>query len=178
MSDLKKHAKQTLKDVGIDKGQTVLDCCCGIGTYTIPAAELVGSKGKIFAVDRNYSKLDDLKKKLKENNLQNVEIIEKDVESGISLSEKVDIVLLYDIFWYFGAKETKTVNLLKDIKKIGKRNALISVFPTHTSPNGVEYFIKKLKDMGFILESEYNRKVVHEKVLEEGRILNFRKNTE
>ncbi|MFO7798076.1 MAG: methyltransferase domain-containing protein [Promethearchaeati archaeon] len=178
MDDLKKYAIQTLKDVGISKDQWVLDCCCGNGTYTIPAGELVGINGKVFAVDRNSSKLDDLKKKIKEKNLQNIEIIEEDVESGISLPKKVDIMLFYDIFWYFGAKEAKTVKLFEDMKKLAKENSLISVFPTHTSPNGVECFKKTMQKMGFILESEYNRKLVHENHIEKGILLNFRKKSE
>lgn len=178
MNALKKNAIQTLKDIGISKDHWVLDCCCGKGTYTIPAGELVGINGKVFAVDRNSSKLDDLKKKIKKENLQNIEIIEKDVESGISLPKKVDFMLFYDIFWYFGAKEAKTAKLFECMKKLAKKNSLISVFPTHTSPNGVEYFKEIMQKMGLVLESEYKRKLVHENNIEKGILLNFRKKSE
>jgi len=175
MRDLKAYAEQTLKTIGISKGQTVLDCCCGDGTYTIPAAKLVEKEGIVYAIDRNDSKLNDLKKKINSENLQNIKIIEEDVESGISLPQRVDVVLLYDIFWYFGPRDKKTENLLKEVFKLGKENALISVFPTHTSSNGIEYFKEKMKATGFSLESEYNRKVVHEDHIEKGKILNFKK---
>jgi ubiquinone/menaquinone biosynthesis C-methylase UbiE len=175
MTDLQAYAKQTLKTIGIYKGQTILDCCCGDGTYTIPAAKLVGEEGLVYAIDRSDSKLDDLKDKIKLEKLQNIKIIEEDVESGISLPQRVEVVLLYDIFWYFGPRDKKTERLLKEVYKVAKDNAMISVFPTHTSSNGIKIFKEKMKATGFSLESEHTRKVVHEKHVEEGRILNFKK---
>jgi metal-dependent hydrolase (beta-lactamase superfamily II) len=38
-----------------------LDCCCGAGTYTLPAARLVGKEGLVYAVDVNNGELNDLK---------------------------------------------------------------------------------------------------------------------
>ncbi len=175
MRDLKAYAEQALKTIGISKGQTVLDCCCGDGTYTIPAAKLIGKGGLVYAIDRSNSKLDELKKKINLEKLQNIKIIEKDVELGIYLPNRVDVVLLYDIFWYFSPRDKKTENLLKEVYKVGKENAMISVFPTHISSNGIKYFKEKMKATGFSLESEYTIKVVHEDHIEKGKILNFKK---
>jgi cyclopropane fatty-acyl-phospholipid synthase-like methyltransferase len=175
MNDLEKIASQVLKELGITNGQKILDCCCGDGNYTIPAAKLVGNKGKVYSIDRNSSKLEELKNKVIVEKLRNIEIIEEDIESGISVSENVDFILLYDVFWYFGAKETKTKNLIDEIKKIGTEDVLISVFPAHTSSKERNYFKKIMNEKGFTLESEYERDLVHEKHIEEGIILNFRR---
>jgi len=40
-----------LAEVGIKQGYTILDYGCGSGSYTIPAARLVGESGKIYALD-------------------------------------------------------------------------------------------------------------------------------
>ena len=40
-----------LKEVGIEPGFHVLDYGCGPGSYIIPLAELVGSSGKVYALD-------------------------------------------------------------------------------------------------------------------------------
>ena len=52
---------EVLKGIGIEKGQTILDCCCGAGTYTIPAAQLVGKEGLVYAVDVSNGELNNLK---------------------------------------------------------------------------------------------------------------------
>jgi len=49
---LQKDGVQLLRNAGIFEGQTVLDFGCGAGNYTIPAAEIVGKKGKVYAVDK------------------------------------------------------------------------------------------------------------------------------
>jgi len=175
MNDLKKCAIEVLKQIGITNGYKVLDCCSGDGNYTIPAAEIVGSKGKIFAVDKNSRKLKKLKGKAITEKLQNIEIIEEDVKDGISISEKVDVILLYDVFWYFGTKDSKTSDLIDELKKIGKNKGLISIFPAHTSSKERNYLKKLMREKGFSLESEYEKMLVHDKNIEKGIILNFRK---
>ena len=50
---LKEKAEKFLKEVGIRKDQTVLDWGCGSGYYTIPAAKIVGDKGKVYALDKS-----------------------------------------------------------------------------------------------------------------------------
>ena len=53
---LEAHAFKILKKAGIERGMTVLDFCCGSGTYTIPAAKIVGEEGKIYALDKDIEK--------------------------------------------------------------------------------------------------------------------------
>ena len=48
---LDKNPSQVLFEIGIRKGHVVLDHGCGSGTYTIPAAKLVGDEGKVYALD-------------------------------------------------------------------------------------------------------------------------------
>jgi ubiquinone/menaquinone biosynthesis C-methylase UbiE len=40
-----------LKEVGIKRGDYVLDYGCGPGSYILPLTELVGKEGKIYALD-------------------------------------------------------------------------------------------------------------------------------
>lgn len=173
---LEKYAVEVLKEIGIKKGQTILDCCCGSGTYTIPAARLVGKEGLVYAVDLSKGELNDLKQGVSLGKLQNVKIIQEDVELRISLLDSsVDVVLFYDIFWYFRPTESKLSRLLQEIYRVAKPNALISVYPTHIDLNSLEYFKNEMKSKGFNLEGKCFRQVVHEKRIEKGKLLNFRK---
>lgn len=62
---LREHIEKVLIGIGIEKNQKVLDFGCGSGAYTIPAAKLVGKKGKVYALDKDAEALKTLKEKAK-----------------------------------------------------------------------------------------------------------------
>ena len=170
-----KHTEDLLREIGIAEGHAVLDCCCGSGVYTIAAATVVGRSGLVYAIDSNSRRLGELNQKAELSGLGNIKIIEGDVESAIPLTDSaVDFVLLYDIFWYFRPTENKMEGLLEEVGRVAKPSAVISVYPTHVDPRNVDLFKDEMKDHGFILVSELSEKLVHEKSLERGRLLNFR----
>jgi len=108
--------------------------------------------------------------------LQNIEIIEEDVELRIPLRDSfVDIVLLYDIFWYFRPAENKLAALLREVYRAAKPNALISVYPAHLDLYELKNFKNEMENKGFSLESEYSKQLVHEGRIEKGKLLNFKK---
>ena len=67
---------QLLKDVGIKAGQIVLDFGCGSGTYTVPAARIVGDKGKVYALDKDSEVLNKLMQRAQSVGLNNVRRID------------------------------------------------------------------------------------------------------
>ena len=50
-----------LRKIGIKIGQTVLDFGCRVGHYTIPAAEIVGNSGIVYAIDSEQQALKELR---------------------------------------------------------------------------------------------------------------------
>ena len=53
-----------LKDIaGIVAGYTCVDFGSGTGTFALPMAELVGVKGKLYAIDNSDTKLSHIKSK-------------------------------------------------------------------------------------------------------------------
>jgi ubiquinone/menaquinone biosynthesis C-methylase UbiE len=42
---------RTLRDAGVQPGQTVLEVGCGTGFFTLPAATLIGDQGRLIAMD-------------------------------------------------------------------------------------------------------------------------------
>jgi ubiquinone/menaquinone biosynthesis C-methylase UbiE len=46
-----RFGRQTIERLGLREGEAVLDVCCGSGGSALPAAEAVGPKGKVVAVD-------------------------------------------------------------------------------------------------------------------------------
>lgn len=49
--------QSVLQDLGLASGQSVVDLCCGDGHFTVPLAHLVGSGGRIIALDMDLEML-------------------------------------------------------------------------------------------------------------------------
>lgn len=80
--------EKTLTEAGLTKNQIFIDIGCGTGYFSIPAAKIVGPKGKVFALDTSQEMLDDVKLKIIENDIINIESILTGPYS-FNLNEKV-----------------------------------------------------------------------------------------
>lgn len=170
---LEQRAQEILKDIGIRKGETVLDFGCGSGNYAIPAARMVGEKGKIYALDKDERALDELMQRAERYGLENIEMMKTSGEIDIGLDdESVDVVLLYDIFWYFPLTDPRLIKLLNEVYRVTKPDALISVYPKHIDSERLK---DKIGSAGFYLENRYSGMIIHDGKLERGQVLNFRK---
>ena len=172
--ELESVAIELLERIGIRKGQTILDFGCGSGTYTIPAAKIVGQQGRVYALDQDKEALDELMKKVVSADLSSIERMEASDKSGIELNdESVDIVLLFDVFhlYYFPERDDRR-RLLGEIYRIMKPNAFVSVWPKHMEAEAEDC----IKNANFNLGEELWETLIHnDKNLEKGKILNFRK---
>ncbi len=63
-----------LKLLGLREGDTFADFGCGVGFFSIPAAEMVGSSGKVFASDISSEMLNGLKERLSEDLIPRVHV--------------------------------------------------------------------------------------------------------
>jgi len=185
-SDLAKWIEEDggkfLQGVGIKKGQSVLDFGSGEGNYTIPASKIVGTKAKVYAVDKDKNVLDKLKRKVEEKGIINVELINE--KTKIPLDENtVDVVLCYDVIHLVGKKNSSTVKdrmkLYETIRRIAKENALFSVYPTHlethTDIASNQKVKKEIENAGFVFEREIHAELIHDDTRVKGCVLNFRK---
>lgn len=66
---------ETLKKLGLCKGEIVADIGCGIGYFTLPAAELAGAQGKVYALDVSEEMLEETRKTAIEKGYKNIELI-------------------------------------------------------------------------------------------------------
>ena len=84
-----------LREVGIKPGFHVLDYGCGPGSNIGALAELVGSSGKIYALDIHPLAIKIVQGIAAKKHLTNVEIVCSDCKTGLP-DNSVDVVLLYD----------------------------------------------------------------------------------
>jgi len=81
-----------LLDIGLREGFTFVDLGCGDGFFAIPAAELVGKKGRVYAVDADRKAVGGLKKKCAIEGLGNLTVKVGRAEETIFCQACADIV--------------------------------------------------------------------------------------
>ncbi|MHA2357795.1 MAG: class I SAM-dependent methyltransferase [Candidatus Heimdallarchaeaceae archaeon] len=94
--DVLVNLNKVVEEIGIQKGNTVLDYGCGFGSFSVPAARIVGEEGRVYALDIHPVALKGAEKKAQKNNITNIEFIQSDCDTGLD-DESVDFILLYDV---------------------------------------------------------------------------------
>jgi ubiquinone/menaquinone biosynthesis C-methylase UbiE len=88
---------RTLKGARIQSGQEILEVGCGTGFFTIPAAELVGDEGHVYAIDPHPLAIEQVARKVRDAGLTNVKLIKADAtETGLA-SGSIDLALLFGV---------------------------------------------------------------------------------
>jgi len=171
-----------LARIGIKKGQTVLDFGCDEGNYAKATARVVGSRGKVFALDTDRKALNKLKRGAREEKLGNIECLHVSEDDDIPLpARSVDVVLLYDVLHggYFPEPDRRN-RVLRNIHKVLKPGGLLSLYPTHLKSYAMTFdqIVGEVVDVGFRLEGEARRRLVHDDKVTRGRVFTFTKNAQ
>ncbi len=83
-----------LADIGLRPGLTFIDIGCGGGFFTVPAARIVGKRGKVYGIDINPHYIKELGELASKENLGNVRLTVGRAEEVILCKSCADIVFL------------------------------------------------------------------------------------
>jgi ubiquinone/menaquinone biosynthesis C-methylase UbiE len=78
--------EETLRKLGLKEEAIMADIGCGIGYFTIPAGQIVGMKGKVYALDIDEEMVREVDETKKSNNLTNIETM-KVAEYDLKLTD-------------------------------------------------------------------------------------------
>ncbi len=116
--------REILRRFELEKGSNMLDIGCGIGYFSIPASEIVGKEGNVYAVDTSEEMLEEVRKKIKENNIKNMVIINSDEYSARLRDNNIDFILISNVMHEIDDKDRFLKNYLNSLN-IGGRLAII-----------------------------------------------------
>ncbi|MGM0441946.1 MAG: class I SAM-dependent methyltransferase [Elusimicrobiota bacterium] len=171
---IEKDGVEFLKNIGIRKGNKVLDYGSGEGHYTIPAAKIVGKHGKIYAMDKDEESLhyiDDI------THLNNIVLLNSKTKIPLE-ANSIDYVLCYDMLHYFEKREM----VYKEVRRVLKNNGIFSVYPHHHKDNfprrgfahlSLEEIITEIEKNGFLLKRKKEYRLLHDNYYKRDVIVNF-----
>ena len=144
-------------------GSHVADIGAGSGFYTIAAAQVVGAKGRVYAVDVQKDLLAKIKNEAQRKGLSNIEVIWGNVEAlgGTKLREtSIDAVIISNVLFQIDDRN----GAAEETKRILKNGGRAFVIDWSDSQNGlgpdVKYIFPKaeakklFEKHGFTFERE------------------------
>ncbi len=179
---LETDGERFLSQIGIKKGQIVVDFGCGEGSFSIPAAKVVGETGKVYSLDKDSGVFHSLFKKAEKFNLKNIEKI-KVANLEIPLENEIaDAALLYDVLHYLNSGERKKV--YAEIHRILKKSGFLSVYPKHNKDDfplwsladmDTDDISKEIQNAGFRVLGRFHGDILHDGYINRGVVLKFSK---
>lgn len=123
------HADRTFRQLGVKKGQTVVDYGCGPARYIRHVSLAVGEKGRVYAVDIHPIAVEKVNKKVRQLGLDNVTAVQAaGYDSGIP-DHTADLVFALDMFHMI----KKSAPFLRELHRICKPSGQVIIEDGHQS---------------------------------------------
>ncbi len=118
--DREEAAIRMREELRIRPGMTVCDMGSGNGYHTLPIAEAVGEKGKVFAVDIQPEMLAMLKKRAEAQKLTHIEyLLGTETDPGLP-AQSCDMILLVDVYHEFAYPQEMLAAMRQALKPNGQ----------------------------------------------------------
>lgn len=114
------NPEETLKNIGLKPGFSFVDVGCGSGFFALPAAAIVGSRGRVYGVDVDSEAIDELKREASRRNLENLVLKIGRAEDVILCERCADIVFFGIDFHDFQDQIKVLHNARKMLKPEGR----------------------------------------------------------
>ena len=91
-----------LADIGLRSGFVFMDIGCGTGFFAIPAAQIVGEKGRVYALDKEHWAIEKLRETANEKGLANLNLRVGEAEEEAFCEACADFVFYGIVLHDFG----------------------------------------------------------------------------
>ncbi|MBW1676828.1 MAG: class I SAM-dependent methyltransferase [Deltaproteobacteria bacterium] len=139
-----------LKAARLKQGQRVLEVGSGPGFFTIPAAEIVGNEGHVYAVDVHPLAIERVKQKIEKQGIDNVETLLANASDTGLPDGSIDLAFLFGLRYIAGGLN----NVLRELHRVLKPGGRLSFEKTRGEERG---FIEEVEQWGFICSGKWGR---------------------
>jgi len=150
--DFCKPPAKLLQEGGIKPGDRVLDFGCGPGSFSMAAAQLVGSQGRVYALDIHPLAVEAVKKAAAGKGLTNIETILSDCATGLEDSS-IDTVILFDIYHGLGNPD----RIMKELHRVMKPDSLLLFSDHHLKE---EEILSRVAQSGLFALKQKGEKII------------------
>jgi ubiquinone/menaquinone biosynthesis C-methylase UbiE len=109
-----------LMEIGLKPGATFIDIGCGEGFFTLPAARLVGERGRVYGLDVSQHAIERLRKKATNEGITNLQLRVGRGEETVLCEACADFVFFGIVLHDFDEPSKVLVNAMKMLKPGGK----------------------------------------------------------
>ena len=109
-----------LVDIGVKAGLTFVDVGCGRGFFALPAARLVGNRGRVYGLDADSEAISRLKEKAAKEKLRNLKLEAGMAEETVFCASCADIVFFGIVLHDFEDPGKVLSNAKKMLKPTGR----------------------------------------------------------
>jgi len=131
-----------LKRAGLKPGQNVLEVGCGPGFFTIPAANIVGKDGMVYAIDTHPLAIQRVKNKIIKAEITNVKIYNSNASKTGLTEQSIDLAFLFGMPYIIGGVQ----GVLMEMNRILKTRGTLAF---QKSRGSKDKFIKDVQGKGF-----------------------------
>ncbi len=146
-----KNPMDKIEKTGIKSGDWVLDYGCGSGSYSIVAAEMVGSTGKVFSADIHPLAIKKVSKKASKKSITNIDTILTNCNTDLE-DNSIDVVICFDTLHALGNFSENVIEFYRILKSGGT----LSVDDHHSEENEI---ISKIQGNGLFRLLDKNDKI-------------------
>lgn len=138
--------KSLLERMGLESGMRVLEVGCGPGFFAIPASELLGGEGMVYALDPNAGMVQILREKARRRGLRNIETIVASAEETGLDDDSIDFIYMVDTLHHIEQKE----RAFKELHRVLTPGGYVVIADTHM---GATEIVDMASKQGFSLTS-------------------------
>ena len=147
---------KALKSAGLKPGLRVLEVGCGPGFFTIPAADIVGNEGVVYALDIHPRAIGRVQKKIQSKGIKNVRTMLTN-PSDIGLpGQSIDLAFMFGLPYIIGGQ----INVIREIHRILKPGGILSYKKTRGAEKKL---IEDLRKQGLIYSGRHKRTILFNK---------------
>jgi ubiquinone/menaquinone biosynthesis C-methylase UbiE len=153
---LVRNPYKLLKAAGLKQGHKVLEVGCGPGFFTIPAAEIVGDEGHVYALDIHPRAVERVKDKIEKKAIKNVTALCANASDTGLPGGSVDLAFVFGLRHVAGGLE----NMLSELQRVLKSGGILSFEKTRGSEAAL---VEEVERKGFAYTEKQARILIFTK---------------